>query len=151
MPKFKFPKDILNACTEYKNYSTAGVAPTLVWRKDLTRKQKREIAALVKDYARYKVFKSSYIDKPSNSPGESYYRFKTLSWSENRLMAEYHVLDIQIEDEHLYLSLDDSFEMVCPENNLLLEHPVSVSKFKKTLSSLVNRIVVKTLGKTASL
>lgn len=154
--KFKFPKDILNACTEYKDYSTAGVSPILVWSKDLTRKQKREIAALVKDYARYNVFAVNQTQS-GETKKVAYYRLKSLSWSWNKdhpeeLWATFNVLDIQ-EDRsgYIYLSLDESYDKICPTDSYILEHPVSVCKFKKTLSSLANRIVVKTLGKKASL
>ncbi len=156
MLKFKFPKDILNACTEYKNYSTAGVSPILVWRKDLARKQKREIAALVKDYVQYKVFAVNQTQS-GESKKVAYYRLKSLSWSRNKdnpevLWATFNVIDVQ-EDRsgYIYLSLDESYENICPTDSYILENPVSVCKFKKTLSSLVNRMVVKTLGKKASL
>ncbi len=146
MSQFKFSDEIMSSCTTRDDHPLHNDLDK-VWRKDLTRKQKREIVTAIKTYAMDYVFKCRHISFRGLN-GESYYRLKSISWSKNypdQLWAEFYIMTFHKDHDGFFtLSVESDHDPINPIP--YLGEPIPLPKFKKTLFNILNRISLKAIG-----
>lgn len=146
---FKFSDEIMSSCTDTDDFPLRENLDK-VWRKDITRKNKREIVTALKTYAKDYVFKCRHTSN-LGLVCESYYRLKSLSWSKNypdQLWAEFYIMNLHKDNDGFFtLSVESDHDPIYP--NPCLGEPIPLPKFKKTLFNLLNRISLNAIGEYA--
>lgn len=151
MTPFKFPDDILSACSVHKD--DPALFNQVWWRTDLSKKKKQEIAKILKDYAKDCVFLVHRTSTVGMFHSTAYCKIKSVSWGYsgnlNQLGITYDAFNVHMGKDGLALSIEEDENPIFPDSDL--GDPIPRTKFNRILRDLMNNLSRKTIGKSVTL